>query len=563
MVRAMQIAVSCLVAGILFSFFIVKDLGGDSGNVLWRFDLTKTHLKHEWSMPYFSPAHCGGFHLAADAQDFIFSIYMAVSFLIPNTLFSVKLTNLLLSIILIIGIYKWLGIFNISERFVKLFGGILGAITGYWMVNITQGGHLWAHGFAYTPWILWLVEYFLETKPVLTRPYFAKLLSLMGMFFLLINSGYYWLQVAFPLILSRMFVFWFSCIHSRNMREGLQKTFAIALAGLGGIILSLARLAGVYEFQLKKFPRQGGMVGHMQVIGNNIQLMKAYIVSFFDPALTINAPRDPMMGFMWDHNNYFGVVTVIPLVLGLIALNKVIKNKAFWALVVACLFQVALTRTTHMADLERMIIPIFKQITWYWRGSGILVLFLIVLVSVGLDFFIRRGREIGHYLSLLLMIGICLDIFWVQEHQIKFTFKPESYRIYQRPSQPTDPLIYPYGTCKIGDIFGYGNENPPQISVSDGSVFDKPKRGGNEYYNLHDVRVLGSSCADGGYFLSHNWPLFPKKDKDVFERFINYHQIVPLPPYLLALNWLCLMGWVVYITLISRLIFLKFLFPQS
>ena len=67
-------------------FFISRELSGDLYNVEWRFSLVKTHLAHELSMRYFTPVHCGGFHLAADAQDFIFTLYTLVSFIIPNAL---------------------------------------------------------------------------------------------------------------------------------------------------------------------------------------------------------------------------------------------------------------------------------------------------------------------------------------------------------------------------------------------------------------------------------------------------------------------------------------------
>ena len=62
----------CFGIAMIFLFFIIKGLGGDSGNVAWRLSLTRFHLIHQFAMPYFSPAHCGGFHLAADAQDLIF-----------------------------------------------------------------------------------------------------------------------------------------------------------------------------------------------------------------------------------------------------------------------------------------------------------------------------------------------------------------------------------------------------------------------------------------------------------------------------------------------------------
>ena len=149
----------------LVFFFLIKDLKGDSDHVLWRFNATKMHLSSECSMPYFTPVRCGGFHLAADTHDLIFSIYMLMSFIIPSTPWAIKLSNFLLSILLATGIYLWLKHFGITNQTVRIYTGILVSISGYWVCHLVDGGHVWAHGLAYTPFIMILIEDLLQIPP--------------------------------------------------------------------------------------------------------------------------------------------------------------------------------------------------------------------------------------------------------------------------------------------------------------------------------------------------------------------------------------------------------------
>jgi len=84
----------------LFSFLGGADFNGYG---YWWIELIKKHLLSEFSFPYFTPARCGGFLLGADGQVYIFSLYPLVHFFIPHVIWSMKITNLLLSVILAAG----------------------------------------------------------------------------------------------------------------------------------------------------------------------------------------------------------------------------------------------------------------------------------------------------------------------------------------------------------------------------------------------------------------------------------------------------------------------------
>lgn len=526
-------------------FFIVKDPGGDSSDVFWRLELNKTHLAHDWAMPYFTPGRCGGFLLAADAQDPLFSVYMLINFIVPNVQWVLRIGNFLLSLLFGFGVYHWLRYFEIENKIARMFTGFLMVFSGYWISHMVWGGHsIWAHGLAYLPWIMVLLEQILQCPVKTDKAYGRKVFLLTLLFFLLINSGYYWLQVAVPVIGARVITALVVCF--KHGFKPLAKLFAIALAFIGGILLSLPRLGGIYEFQLKKFPRQGGEVGAMQVIGNNIQWMTMTFRSFFDPHIIMNQEKNYYLAFPWDYSNYIGVGALILLLMGTTQLNKIWSKSIFISLTWAALFQLAMTRTTHAQDLVRSIFPIYKQVTWYWRGSAIVLLLMAVCIAYGCQWLLTNTKKSVVLLGWALMLVIYTDILLVHLTQTKLQSSLPVDKIFTADHPPPVPLQGQYAACTLGCIFGYGNEHPPQISFQGGS-FDKPSD--PVFFNAHDVRRLAMKEADGGYYLMHRWPLWPRKDAQEFQKFINYKQVVPLPASLLILNVIGFSCWVIFILL--------------
>src|SRR3989344_3605127 len=118
---------------LLMAFCLFSYIGGDISDTLWRFVLAKVHFANEWSMPYYTPARCGGFLLAADANDLLFTLYMPFSVFVPNVLWAVKITNFVLSMFMALGVFLWLRYFGITNQVVRIFSGILFALSGYWI----------------------------------------------------------------------------------------------------------------------------------------------------------------------------------------------------------------------------------------------------------------------------------------------------------------------------------------------------------------------------------------------------------------------------------------------
>ena len=538
-------------AGVLFVLlFIIKDIDGDIGNIYWRLTAAKMHLANDFAMPYFTPVRCGGFLLAADAQDFIFSLYMLLNFLIINVVWTFKITNLLLSILLASGVCVWLKYFDIFNPRARLFTGILVSVSGYWVYNMTQSGHAWSHGLAYTPWVMVFIEELLQQKPRKEHSYLLRVWALIAFFFLLINSGYYWLQVAVPMIGARLLTELLAADYEK--KEKIKRLGMVIAAGVFALVLSWPRLGGVYEFQFRKFPREGGAVGYMQVMGDTVGVLKTIFISLFDKKIIIDAVGNPCLGFFWDYTMFIGILALPVFLLGLTRAGKFLKSKAFIALFLASVFQFAMTRTTHAVDLVRFFVPIYTQISWYWRGSAILVFFACVFVAMGYEILFKKNHKVLLWGGFLLMVLNLGEMGYTHLKQMDFSMNPPLRDIFKEYRPLAKPLTINSSPCMIGGIFGYGNECPIQNRAGGGEpacgLGNSVYAGGDaEHYNMNDVRRLASPEADHAFYMKHDWPLWPKKDKEEFERFINYKQVIQLPMRLRIMNIVSGLAWLGYL----------------
>jgi len=549
--KAIKIVLIVIGTSLLATFFLVPILDGDFADIVWRFRLMKVHLSNNFVMPYFTPGVCGGFLLAANAQDFIFSVYALMSFLIPNIIWASKITNFLMSLVLAFGVYRWLKVFGIANQNARMFSGFLAAVSGYWVFHLSWAGQLWVHGIAYTPWIMVSIESFLKKSPNFKLKYLTNVMGFVALLFLLINSGYYWLQVSVVMIFSRVFVE--IIFASQNRYETLKRLMIIGACGLFAILLSLPRIGGVYAFQLTKFPRVGGIIPHYQVIGDTVSLLRMLLRSFFDGGIIINTLHDSALAGFHEYTNFIGIMAILPLMLGISRIKKLIKSKPFIGLLIASVFQFGLTRSTHVGDLMRFVAPFYQQISFHWRGSATLIFFSIVFIAAGYELCFNSRKRLLIILALLFILCNFFEIFHTYRQTLSISMKPPLSVIFQDARTPTQPLKEHFADCNLGSMFGYGNMKPKQLTYSPSRPVDASLVPG--YYNMHDIRLLFSDEADNGYYMTHDWPLWPIEDSEEFEKFINYKQVVSIPPRLRQINRVGAIAWIFYVAGLLLLLF--------
>ncbi len=532
-------------------FFLSYLGGGDfNGYGYWWIELLKKHLLTEFSFPYFTPARCGGFLLAADGQVYIFSLYTLVHFFVPHVIWSMKITNFILSIILASGVYQWLFYLDIKSRAARLFTGLIVSISGYWVFHLTNDGtQLHVQSFAYLPWILVHMEKLFIRAFKWDRACLKTGLWLTLCLLLLGNGGYFWLQYFPYIFLGRLAAEMISPHDGRA--EALKKIGLILFCFIFAIILSWPHLGGVLEFEASKFLRNGtGYIPHYGVIGNFKALFQALFSSFFDEKHVIKGTGNGAIGGIWEFSNFIGTVALVPVVIGLFQFKKLLKSRIFWTFVFASLVQLAFVRTTHAADLLREVFPFFKSLTHYWRGSATLVLFASIWMAMGYEVFFQGRSKVLVFLGLFLMVFHLTEIYHVYQYRLNMSIDPlhnPSLRDIGKEYKHVPAVCeQQYAPCELCHLFGYEywGRVPEALSFDPAkSVYDSGQEG---YYNMHDIKVLFSKKADHGYFMKHKWPLWPKTDKADFEKFIRYRQVFPIPLHLRIMNIISMGCWVVY-----------------
>lgn len=229
------------------------------------------------------------------------------------------------------------------------------------------------------------------------------------------------------------------------------------------------------------------------------------------------------------------------------------KNKAFYGLLLASVFCLFFIREPVFREAWRNLIPIYKQITWHWRGTAIWVLWGSVLFAMGYAYLFKITKHLFWFkwLLLILMLGYLCQLSFVFSSQ----WQGDKLNVRELSINPfpfNKPCDYSTAECKLGYIFGYTNEKPSVMSSQPQLPLTQVI--GSNSINVHDVRVLASNQANNGYYLNNQWPLFDIKDKSILDKFLNYHQVVDLPSWLVVVNTIAPFIWGIFILLFIYLL---------
>ena len=521
--------------------------GGDAvAGLVPHFALLRFHLLNEMAIPYFTPAKCAGWVLAGHPKNLLFTTFTPLALLIPNSYTAVKMAHAIHTFAFGTGLYAWFRWFGVKNQIARLFAAVLISFSGYWILK-TIGGHQDVlYGSALAPWILVVIENLLSEEPKKRSRYLGLFLVLTGLFVLLVNSVY-WLWIVLPLLVARAGIelMYFRKSQARLVLTGFGVMF---LSSVLAVSLSAPALAGVFEYSMQAFPRNAG---HFQVIGDWRWLLEMLARSFLDSGIISEFRPDAMLGGAHEYTNFVGVMSLPLLALGLFRLKGLFQYRAFGGLAAAAIFQVLLVRTTHVADLARMVLPVLNSLTWYWRGSINLLLLYVVVVAAGADLILSSRQRVLTLACLTLMalnlgeLGLVYnraDILSLEKPDFfANTINSEEYF-----SQPVSPHSMNTGWQMWcwDTLTGYQSEfyhslaKGGPVFLQDGSI------------NTVDIRVLFGAAGKGGYFKDHTWPLWPASDRKELEKFLNFKQIMPIPFRLQMINSVSTILWIVYLTLI-------------
>ena len=532
--------ISCL-------YIFLPERGDAAQGLVPHFALMRYHIWNEFAIPYFTPAKCAGWVLAAHPKNFLFSTFTLLALVIPNAATAVKISHTLHTFAFGTGLYSWLRWLGIKNSIARMFAASLIIFSGYWVLKTVPAGHVDVlYGSALAPWILVIFEKLLCDEPKTRSRYLGLFLVLTGLFVLLVNSVY-WLWIVLPLLVARAGIelMYFRKSQARLVLTGFGVMF---LSSVLAVSLSAPALAGVFEYSMQAFPRNAG---HFQVIGDWRWLLEMLARSFLDSGIISEFRPDAMLGGAWEYSNFIGVMSLPLLALGLFRLKSLFQYRAFGGLVAAAIFQVLLVRTTHVADLARMVLPVLNSLTWYWRGSINLLLLYVVVVAAGADLILSsRMRGLGLVCVSLMILNLG-ELGWVYSSAGRLAVeKPDlfantinSEKYFSQPVSPHSTNTEWQISC-WDTLTGYHHEFDHSMA-QEGAVFLQGRA-----INMVDIRAVFGAAGKGGYFKDHTWPLWPASDREELEKFLNFKQIMPIPFRLQMINSVSAILWIGYLTLI-------------
>ena len=512
-----------------------------------HFALLRFHLLNEIAIPYFTPAKCAGWVLAAHPKNLLFSTFTLLALLIPNAYTAVKLSHAIHTVAFGTGLYAWFRWFGVKNQIARLFAAVLISFSGYWITKTVSAGHVDVlYGSALAPWILVVIENLLSQEPKTRKTYVGLLVILTGPFVLLVNSVY-WLWIVLPLLVARV-VIEALCFRKDQARRVLTGFGVMLISSVVAVLLSAPALAGVYEFSMQAFPRNAE---HYQVLGDTRPLLEMLVRSFFDSGIVTENRHDGALGGSHEYSNFIGLWSLPLAAVGLFRLKNLFGSRAFGGLVIAAIFQLALVRTTHVADLARLLLPVLNSLTWYWRGSINLLLLYVVVVAAGVELLLANRQRV---LTL-----VCFSLMVLNLGELGMVYNRAGLLVVEKPDFVTNTMkskeyfsqpVFPHSSNTGWQMWcwdtltGYQSEFNHSLAkggpvfLQDGSI------------NMVDIRVLFGAAGKGGYFKDHTWPLWPASDREELEKFLNFKQIMPIPFRLQMINSVSAILWIGYLTLI-------------
>ena len=148
-----------VVLALLGCLFVFLPEGGDAtAGLVPHFALLRYHFLNEFAIPYFTPAKCAGWVLAAHPKNLLFTTFTPFVLLIPNSYTAVKMAHAMHTFAFGTGLYAWFWWLGIKSPVDRLFGAVLISFSGYWILKSIGAHQVVLYGSALAHWILVVFE---------------------------------------------------------------------------------------------------------------------------------------------------------------------------------------------------------------------------------------------------------------------------------------------------------------------------------------------------------------------------------------------------------------------
>jgi hypothetical protein len=543
---------------------------GPTGDIiLWvrPLFLNKLHLLREWKWPYFTPAICGGFLLAADPQNPMFTIYQLLSPFFTNQYTVIQVGKFLTTLIFASGMTLWLEEFGIKNLRARIYTAFIIVTSGYWIIQYSIAA-IPMDSLSFLPWLFWAAEKLLKHKA--SRQQVLRWIATVALFsFLLLNIGQHWFQFVFLYIVGRVVAELLFRLLKKPSSPHIIQTIGIFGASVAlALLMSSHRIGSIVFYAVMHFPRE---IGITQIFGSIRYELVVLARALFDSRIITQHLTDKHLGGWWEWTAYLSIFSLVPIAIGLSKI-KSFKNKiCFAGMGITVILQLLFCRYGELVEAYRRYVPGVKNMSWYFRGRILVVYLLAVLIAKGFEVLLSGPKKYSRILAALAVL-LCVgsvseqlftyyrgEVLGVGDWRYKTSdFKyPEKLTAFETSEKILEKREIYHLSQGVGEAGCY---DPPLLGYKNEYFKSQVKAGpietpaNDRYANISDVPKIFGPSGLGGYYKSVAWPRWPKSDRDGLNRFLEFRQVTE-PPFLLkVLSAMSMLGFLIFIGLWTKVV---------
>ncbi|MBF0630280.1 MAG: hypothetical protein HQL89_04730 [Magnetococcales bacterium] len=367
--------------------------------------LIKFKVNGLFSLPWFSPAQCGGFPFFPDANAPYFSLPQFLTLLVDPVI-ALQITFIVFGAIGFLGGYLLLRNGFSCSQGASLLGAFIFALNGFYAHRFVNG-HLAFHAFALAPWAAWAVFHGLERG---WRAHVLTTCVLGGLFAAMLHAGM--VHGIPPIILGIVILL---LVRGILGHWGHAPWVRLAVGGILGICLSAIKLVPLMAL-LKQFPRDQYALPGFDSIPNAVWLT-AQTLFVYPPMAEIHAHLANGSILLQAHEFQYGIGVVPALVLFIFLVRQAWKQEdktsmrtilAIWAVGLLMTIPILLNYYTPWWNGIIKSLPYFKNSSSLVRWFALYVFVLPVMAAIMLDFLELPKKR------FLFVCGLGMLITWVQ-----------------------------------------------------------------------------------------------------------------------------------------------------
>ncbi|OGK18436.1 hypothetical protein A3H83_03390 [Candidatus Roizmanbacteria bacterium RIFCSPLOWO2_02_FULL_39_8] len=387
------------------SLFVTPEVGVSD---LWQFNIPVKFLMsqaiHGHYFPLWTDMIGTGYPILAESQMGFFNIFSLTLYSLFSYLVAFNLQYIFIYFFAFSGMYAFLRNMKVSPA-ASFLGGFSFAFSGFYITHISHQNMILTA--SYIPWLFLLIDLFTRTKK--SRYLLISILFLSQQLF----AGY--VQITF---ITWIFMGLYLIFNAYVEKKKIKKSVALRTGIIGVLvgvvfIISAAQVIPTAEL-IDHTARKNGLSPT-----ENIQYSYPFkhLITFLDPFL-LGSPRDGTYphynlfdgSIFWENTGYIGL---IPLVLAVLSLFTVKKNKKTLVFILLLLSALLLMTGKHSPFYFIHTLPPINRFRIPSRYLIMFVFSLCIMSAIGFDELMKRirNRKIIQLRAILSIVLVSLSVY--------------------------------------------------------------------------------------------------------------------------------------------------------